>query len=73
MFVKNFMELIMVNLSFAVGESVVKLFEPLQSRYNEIIKDKAYLDRIIKNNAKKANYITIRLLEKLKKRWVSHQ
>lgn len=52
----------------AVGESVVKLFEPLQSRYNEIIKDKAYLDRIIKNNAEKANYIANKTLRKVEKK-----
>ncbi|MBQ7840699.1 MAG: tryptophan--tRNA ligase [Lachnospiraceae bacterium] len=52
----------------AVGESVVTVLKPLQDRYNELIKDKAYIDSIIKNNAQKAEYYSLKTLRKVQKK-----
>jgi tryptophanyl-tRNA synthetase len=37
----------------AVGEAVVSVLKPLQDEYGKIIKDKAYLDNIIKENGRR--------------------
>ena len=41
---------------------------PLQSRIAEIEKDKAYLDRIIRENAEKASYYANKTLRKVQKK-----
>ena len=51
----------------AVGEAVVSVLEPLQTRVKELEKDKAYLDGVIKNNAEKANYFAQKTLRKVQK------
>lgn len=56
------------DFKIAVGESVAKMLAPLQARYNEIINDKDYLDRIIKTNAEKANYYANKTLRKVEKK-----
>jgi tryptophanyl-tRNA synthetase len=38
----------------AVGDAVVAVLEPLQKRFEELSKDKEYIDNCIKNNAEKA-------------------
>ncbi len=55
-------------LKMAVGESVVAVLKPLQDRYNELSKDKAYIDSIIKENAEKANYYATKTLRKVQKK-----
>lgn len=52
----------------AVGESVVDMLKPLQARYQELSKDKTYLDGIIKANAEKANYFANKTLRKVQKK-----
>lgn len=52
----------------AVGEAVVSVLEPLQTRVKELEKDKAYLDGVIKNNAEKANYFAQKTLRKVQKK-----
>ncbi|MDY3918512.1 MAG: tryptophan--tRNA ligase [Candidatus Limivivens sp.] len=52
-------------LKMAVGESVISVLKPLQERVAEIQKDKDYLDRIIKNNAERANYTATKTLRKV--------
>ncbi|WP_066719870.1 tryptophan--tRNA ligase [Clostridium sp. Marseille-P299] len=52
----------------AVGESVVDVLKPIQDRMNELSKDKAYLDGIIKANAEKANYFANKTLRKVQKK-----
>jgi tryptophanyl-tRNA synthetase len=52
----------------AVGESVVDVLKPIQDRYAELQKDKAYLDSIIKNNAEKAQYYANKTLRKVQKK-----
>lgn len=52
----------------AVGESVADLLKPLQARHAELMKDKAYVDGIIKANAEKANYFANKTLRKVQKK-----
>ena len=52
----------------AVGEAVVSVLKPLQSRYAELAKDKAYIDGIIKANAEKAGCVAAKTLRKVQRR-----
>jgi tryptophanyl-tRNA synthetase len=52
----------------AVGEAVVSVLKPLQDEYAKIIKDKAYLDNIIKENAQKASYYSAKTLRKVQRK-----
>ena len=52
----------------AVGESVVGVLKPLQSRYDDLCKNKDYIDKIIKENAEKANYYAQKTLRKVQKK-----
>jgi len=52
----------------AVGESVVDILKPLQTRYEELGKDRAYIDGIIKKNAEKAGYYANKTLRKVQKK-----
>lgn len=52
----------------AVGEAVVAELKPLQERYAALSKDKAYIDRIIKSNAEKAEYYSLKTLRKVQKK-----
>lgn len=52
----------------AVGETVADTLQPVQDRFNELIKDKAYIDGIIKENADKANYFATKTLRKVQKK-----
>lgn len=52
----------------AVGESVVSVLKPLQDRFSEIIKEKDFLDGVIKENAEKAQYFSNKTLRKVQKK-----
>ncbi len=52
----------------AVGEAVVSVLSPLQERFRELEKDKAYIDNIVKNNAEKANAVSLKTLRKVQKK-----
>lgn len=56
------------DFKLAVGESVADLLKPLQARHAELMKDKAYVDSIIKANAEKANYFATKTLRKVQKK-----
>lgn len=56
------------DFKMAVGEAVVSVLKPLQSRVAELEKDKAYIDGIIKNNAEKAQYFANKTLRKVQKK-----
>ena len=56
------------DFKLAVGETVVSVLKPLQDRMNDIAKDKAYVDSVIKNNADKANYFATKTLRKVQKK-----
>lgn len=52
----------------AVGESVAALLKPVQDRFNELSKEKSYIDGIIKANDEKANYYALKTLRKVQKK-----
>ncbi|MBP5528500.1 MAG: tryptophan--tRNA ligase [Lachnospiraceae bacterium] len=56
------------DFKLAVGETVADMLNPLQARHAEILKDKAYLDGIVKNNAEKAQYFANKTLRKVQKK-----
>ena len=56
------------DFKMAVGEAVVSVLKPLQSRVAELEKDKAYIDGIFKNNAEKAQYFANKTLRKVQKK-----
>ncbi len=55
-------------LKAAVGEAVADVLGPVQKRFEELSKDKAYIDEIIKENADKANYYAMKTLRKVQKK-----
>ncbi|MCM1252584.1 MAG: tryptophan--tRNA ligase [Clostridium sp.] len=56
------------DFKIAVGEAVVDILRPLQERFNDLSKDKAYIDGVIKNNAEKAGYYASKTLRKVQKK-----
>ena len=52
----------------AVGETVADVLVPIQERFAELEKDKAYIDSVIKNNAEKASYFANKTLRKVQKK-----
>ena len=48
-----------------VGETVVEELRPIQERYNDIMKNKDYLNKIIKDNGEKASYYATKTLRKV--------
>ena len=52
----------------AVGECVVDVLKPLQDRFNDLVKEKTYIDGIIKENGEKANYYAMKTLRKVQKK-----
>ena len=55
-------------LKEATAQAVVEALAPIQARYQEIIKDKDYLNAILKTNAEKAHAIAFRTLRKVYKK-----
>jgi len=55
-------------LKEAVGTAVNDVLRPLHERYAELEKDKAYIDKIIKDNADKAAYFAGKTLRKVQKK-----
>jgi tryptophanyl-tRNA synthetase len=56
------------DFKLAVGESVADLLAPIQKRFDELQKNKDYIDQIIKSNAEKANYFATKTLRKVQKK-----
>lgn len=56
------------DFKLAVGEAVADLLKPLQDRYADLSRDKAYIDRVIKENAEKASYYSTKTLRKVQKK-----
>ena len=52
----------------AVAEAVISILKPLQDEYARLLKDKAYIDSIIKENADKANYYATKTLRKVQRK-----
>lgn len=53
------------DLKTRVGEAVVEELRPIQERYNDLMKNKDYINSIIKTNAEKANYYATKTLRKV--------
>ncbi len=51
-----------------VGEAVVEELRPIQEKFEQLSKDKGYIDGIIKNNAEQASYYAMKTLRKVKKK-----
>ena len=56
------------DFKMAVGESVVAVLKPLQERYEELGKNKDYIDKVIKENGEKAAYFANKTLRKVQKK-----
>lgn len=56
------------DFKLAVGEAVADELAPLQTRYDEIMADKSYLDSMIKMNDEKAQYYATKTLRKVQKK-----
>ena len=52
----------------AVGETVADAMQPIRTRFEELSRDKAYVDGIIKANAEKACYFANKTLRKVRKK-----
>ncbi|OQA22291.1 MAG: Tryptophan--tRNA ligase [Firmicutes bacterium ADurb.Bin354] len=52
----------------AVGESVVAVLKPLQDKCADLAKNKDYIDKVIKENAEKAEYFAQKTLRKVQKK-----
>ena len=52
----------------AVGETVADAMQPIRTKFDELSKDKAYVDSIIKNNAERAAYAANKTLRKVQKK-----
>ncbi len=52
----------------AVGEAVVSVLKPVQERFDELIRDKSYIDTMIRKNAEKAGYYANKTLRKAQKK-----
>ena len=52
----------------AVGEAAVGVLKPLQDRFHDLSGNKDYIDKIIKENAEKANYYAMKTLRKVQKK-----
>ncbi|ONI40239.1 tryptophan--tRNA ligase [Candidatus Epulonipiscium fishelsonii] len=51
-----------------VAEVVIEELRPIQQKFEELSKDSAYIDNIIKENAKRANYLAMKTLRKVQKK-----
>ncbi len=56
------------DLKGAVVEAVIDVLTPLQEEVKRLSADKAYIDRMIKENAEKANYYATKTLRKAQKK-----
>ena len=56
------------DFKLAVGEAVVSVLKTLQERYEDLSKNKDYIDKIIKENGEKANYYATKTLRKVQKK-----
>jgi tryptophanyl-tRNA synthetase len=56
------------DFKLAVGEAVVDVLRPMQEHFNDLSKNKDYIDSVIKNNAEKAQYFSTKTLRKVQKK-----
>ncbi len=56
------------DFKLAVGEAVADVMLPIREKFSDLEKNKDYVDRIIKENAEKANYFANKTLRKVQKK-----
>jgi len=56
------------DFKLAVGEACADVLEPIQTRFNELMADKAYLESVMKNGAEKAARTAYKTLSKVYKK-----
>lgn len=56
------------DFKMAVGETVADHLKPLQERYEQLMKDKSYIESMIKANDEKAAYYAMKTLRKVQKK-----
>ena len=56
------------DFKIAVGEAVAEKLRPIQEKFNDLSSNKDYIDGIIKNNAEKANYYSLKTLRKVQRK-----
>ncbi|MGN0298438.1 MAG: tryptophan--tRNA ligase [Lachnospiraceae bacterium] len=56
------------DFKLAVGETVADILKPIQDKQADLLKNKDYVDSIIKNNAEKANYYANKTLRKVQRK-----
>lgn len=56
------------DFKLAVGETVADSLEPIRAKFDQLSKDKAYVEEIYKSGAQQANYIAQRVLGKVYKK-----
>lgn len=56
------------DFKMAVGEAVAAELKPVQDKFKELSKDKAYLDGILKDGAAEASYLATKTLRKVQKK-----
>ena len=56
------------DFKLAVGESVVDALAPIQSEYNRIVNDKAYLNDVLSEGAQRAGAIANRVLHRVRRK-----
>ena len=56
------------DFKMGVGEAIVSVLKPLQDNYNDLTKNKDYIDKVIKENAEKASYFSNKTLRKVQKK-----
>ena len=56
------------DFKLAVGEAVADMLDPFHARYDELVKDKTFIDECIKENAEKASYFANKTLRKVQKK-----
>ncbi len=56
------------DFKLAVAEAVVGKIKPIQNRFDELMKDKSYLEKCYKESAEKALYISERTVKKVMKK-----
>ncbi len=56
------------DFKLAVGETVADALAPLKQKYDALIKDKAYLEKVYTQSAQTANYLSNKMLSKVYKK-----
>ena len=56
------------DFKLAVGEAVAAVIEPVIAEKNRILKDKGYLESVLKSGAEKANYLAGKMMRKVYKK-----